>query len=59
MDNVLPAKCGNTAEQVVSVQVSRGTTLFEGIVGPQGGLLGGGNRVFIRNVIPFVSEETV
>ena len=50
MDSALLAKWGNTAEQVVSIQVPRGTTIFEGIAASQEGLLGGGNQVFIESV---------
>lgn len=43
---------GNTAINVVKTQVPSGIRIFEGVAAPQGGLVGGGNQVFIQNVNP-------
>lgn len=44
---------GNTAENVVKINVPAGTTIFEGFAESQGGfLLGGGSQVVIPNVDP-------
>jgi hypothetical protein len=47
MDNALLPAYGNTAEKVTSITVPKGTVFYEGIVGPQGNLVGGGNQIFI------------
>ena len=53
IDLALKSEWGNTAENVVTINVPAGTTIFEGIVASQGnGLLGGANQVIIQNVNP-------
>jgi hypothetical protein len=52
IDSALSPSWGNTAEKVVTIKVPAGTTIFEGFAAPQGGLVGGGNQVVIRNVDP-------
>ena len=37
---------GNNATNVVEIDVPIGTTFYEGVAAPQGGLVGGGNQVF-------------
>ncbi len=43
---------GNTAENVTTIQVPPGTTIFEGTAAAQGGLVGGGSQIVIPNVNP-------
>ena len=52
IDLALNPQWGNTATKIARIQVPAGTTIFEGTAATQGGLLGGGNQVFIRNVDP-------
>ena len=52
IDSALNPAWGNTANNVVTIQVPTGTKIFEGVAAPQGGLLGGGNQVFIQTVNP-------
>jgi hypothetical protein len=52
IDNALLPQWGNTAQNVTRIQVPSGTTIFEGFAAPQGGLVGGGNQVFIPCVDP-------
>jgi filamentous hemagglutinin len=52
MDSALNPAWGNTAENVSTVIVPKGTTIFEGAAAPEGGLLGGGNQVYIPKVNP-------
>ncbi|VBB09670.1 Hypothetical protein LUCI_4968 [Lucifera butyrica] len=47
IDSALDQKWGNTATEVVQIRVPKGTTIFEGFAASQGGLVGGGNQVFI------------
>lgn len=47
MDNALNPAWGNTATEVATIRVPAGTTLYEGVAAPQGGLLGGGNQIYI------------
>jgi hypothetical protein len=37
---------------VAAIRVPAGTTIYEGFAAPQGGLVGGGSQVFIKNVDP-------
>ncbi|MGO6697898.1 hemagglutinin repeat-containing protein [Rhizobium ruizarguesonis] len=50
IDSALYPQWGNTATNVVKIQVPVGTKFFEGIAAPQGGLVGGGNQVFFKDV---------
>ncbi|GEM_PF-1380722 len=50
IDSALLPQWGNTAENIVKIQVPAGTRIFEGFAAPQGELVGGGNQVFIPNV---------
>lgn len=52
MDLGLNPQWGNTATRVVKIQVPAGTTVYEGVAAAQGGLLGGGNQIFIPLVSP-------
>jgi RHS repeat-associated protein len=52
MDSALNPAWGNTAQNVSTIVVPRGTTIYEGFAAPQGGLLGGGSQVYIPNVNP-------
>jgi uncharacterized Zn-binding protein involved in type VI secretion len=52
VDSALNPAWGNTATNVTKIQVPAGTTIFEGIAAPQGGLVGGGNQIFIQKVDP-------
>jgi len=56
LDSALVPSWGNTAENITTIRVPRGTTIFDGVVGPQstgvGELLGGGSQVYIPRVDP-------
>jgi RHS repeat-associated protein len=52
MDLALKAEWGNTAENVVQINVPKGTVIYEGAAAPQGALLGGGSQVYIPKVDP-------
>ena len=52
IDSALNPQWGNTATNVATVRVPAGTTIYEGAAAAQGGLVGGGSRVFIPNVNP-------
>jgi hypothetical protein len=52
IDTALNPAWGNTATSVTRINVPAGTRIFEGVAAPQGGLVGGGNQVFIQNVNP-------
>jgi len=52
VDSALDRQWGNTATQVVKVEVPAGTTIYEGPAAAQGGLVGGGDQVYIENVDP-------
>jgi hypothetical protein len=52
MDSALNPAWGNTAQNVSSIVVPKGTTIYEGFAAPQGGLLGGGSQVYIPKVNP-------
>jgi len=45
IDSALNPEWGNTAVNVVKVEVPSGTKFFEGVAAQQGGLVGGGNQV--------------
>lgn len=56
LDLALVPAWGNTAENVATLRVPAGTTIFEGAAAPQstgvGQLIGGGNQVYIPKVDP-------
>jgi hypothetical protein len=52
IDSALNPAWGNTATKISTIQVPSGTTIFEGAAASQGGLLGGGNQVYIPQVNP-------
>lgn len=47
MDLALKPEWGNTAAEVTTVMVPKGTVIYEGTAAPQGNFLGGGNQVYI------------
>jgi hypothetical protein len=52
IDSALNPAWGNTAQNVATIKVPAGTTIYEGFAAPQGGLVGGGSQVFIPKVNP-------
>jgi RHS repeat-associated protein len=48
----LKPQWGNTATQVVTATIPPGTTVYFGVAAPQGGLVGGGNQVYIPQLNP-------
>jgi filamentous hemagglutinin len=52
IDSALNPAWGNNALNATRIDVPAGTHIFEGIAAPQGGLVGGGNQIFIQNVNP-------
>ena len=52
IDSALNPAWGNTAQNVSTVVIPKGTTIYEGFAAPQGGLLGGGSQVYIPKVNP-------
>jgi RHS repeat-associated protein len=52
IDSALNPAWGNTAQNVATIRVPAGTTIYEGFAAPQGGLLGGGSQVYIPKVNP-------
>jgi hypothetical protein len=52
IDLALRPEWGNTATQVVKIEVPAGTKIYEGFVEAQGGLVGGGSQVVIPKVDP-------
>jgi hypothetical protein len=52
IDSALNPAWGNTAQNVTTMVVPKGTTIYEGFAAPQGGLLGGGSQVVIPTVNP-------
>ncbi len=62
IDSALRPDWGNTAQEVTTIRIPAGTTLYEGLAGPQplrsgdlpsphrSGLLGGGHQVFVPDV---------
>ena len=45
IDSGLNPQWGNTATNIVKIEVPSGTKFYQGIAAPQGGLVGGGNQV--------------
>jgi filamentous hemagglutinin len=52
IDLALNPQWGNTASQIVRIDVPAGVKMYEGYAASQGGLVGGGTQVFIPNVSP-------
>lgn len=56
LDLALAPKWGNTASSVVSIEVPKGTTIYEGFANSQstgvGEILGGGSQVYIKRINP-------
>jgi hypothetical protein len=52
MDSALNPAWGNTAQNMATIRVPAGTTIYEGFAAPQGSLLGGGSQVYIPKVNP-------
>jgi hypothetical protein len=52
IDSALNPTWGNTAQSVSVIKVPVGSTIYEGAAAPQGGLVGGGNQVYIPKVNP-------
>ncbi|HEY2410268.1 MAG TPA: hypothetical protein VGI10_29890 [Polyangiaceae bacterium] len=50
LDLALNPVWGNTATNIVAIQVPAGTLIFEGFAAPQGSLFGGGNQVFVPEI---------
>ncbi|WP_058487108.1 hypothetical protein [Defluviitalea phaphyphila] len=50
IDSALDQNWGNTATNVSTIKVPKGTTIYEGVAAPQRGLVGGGNQVYIKKV---------
>jgi hypothetical protein len=50
MDNALNPEWGNLATHSIKIKVPSGIKIYEGTVAPQGGLLGGGNQVYIQKI---------
>ena len=48
----LNPRWGNSANQVVAIDVPAGVKMYEGIAASQGGLVGGGTQVFVPSVNP-------
>lgn len=47
VDSALNPKWGNIATKFVEIEVPEGIKYFEGVAGPQGGLVGGGNKILL------------
>lgn len=52
IDSALDRKWGNAATEVHTATVPAGTTIYEGTAAAQGGLVGGGNQIYIPKVDP-------
>ncbi len=52
MDNALKSSWGNRATHTLTIKAPPGTLVYEGVVAPQGGLLGGGNQIFLEDINP-------
>ncbi|MCO1604048.1 RHS repeat-associated core domain-containing protein [Desulfosporosinus nitroreducens] len=50
IDSALDQGWGNTAENVATIKVPEGTTIYQGAAAQQGGLVGGGSQVYIEKV---------
>ena len=52
IDSALNPIWGNTATTTITRTFPAGTRIFEGAAAPQGGLVGGGNQVYIPGLLP-------
>jgi hypothetical protein len=52
IDSALDQNWGNTATEMSTIIVPKGTTIYEGAAAAQRGLVGGGNQIFIESVDP-------
>lgn len=52
IDSALDPSWGNTATKTTSITLPKGTKFYEGVAARQGGLVGGGNQVYIPKVNP-------
>lgn len=52
IDSALDQSWGNTATTTVTRTFPGGTQIFEGTAASQGGLLGGGNQIYIPGLVP-------
>ena len=50
VDSALDQNWGNTATNISTIKVPAGTTFYEGYASAQGGLLGGGNQIYVEKV---------
>ena len=50
IDSALDRAWGNTATNVTKIEVPAGVKIYEGAAAPQGGLVGGGNQLYIPKV---------
>ncbi len=56
VDSALNPQWGNTATNVVKIEVPAGTKFYEGVAAPQGGLVGGGDQVLFPKDIKIDSS---
>jgi filamentous hemagglutinin len=54
IDLALDPAWGNTATNVVTANIPAGTTVYSGFAAAQGGLVGGGVRVYIPSIGSFL-----
>jgi hypothetical protein len=52
IDSALDQSWGNTATTTITRTFPSGTQIFEGSAAPQGGLVGGGNQIYIPQPLP-------
>ena len=52
IDSALDQSWGSTATTTVTRTFPSGTQIFEGAAAPQGGLVGGGNQIYIPQPLP-------
>jgi hypothetical protein len=50
IDAALDQNWGNTATNVMKIEIPAGTRIFEGVAAPQRGLVGGGSQVYLEHV---------
>jgi hypothetical protein len=58
IDSALDPKWGNTAINQIRASIPKGSTIYEGITAPQGGLVGGGNQIYIKRFNPKWIQDT-
>ncbi len=52
LDGAVRPEWGNKGTKVVRIEVPAGTTIFEGVAGEQGQMVGGGNQIFLQDIDP-------